>query len=376
MRNVLKAFYLNLRAFLLNVAGVFFPSEAPPLASPARILFIRIDRIGDMVLSTPAIRAIKEKYPSAELCVLASPVTAPLLAADPRVGKVIVWDSSRGWRGALETVRKLREARFDLAIDPRADYEIKTALIAFASGAKVRAGYALYGRGIFFNLRAAPPKERGHFVEEAFEVLKPLGIKRAGREPELCISGGAEAEASAFLKNSGADEKDFLAAVHPGGCYPSQRWFPDKFVEVIRGLMEKHNARVLLIGSGQERELVDDIADRASKGPDKKNIIKIIDFKMDVLSALIRKCRIFIGNNSGPLHIAAALRIPSVSTMGPTDPVRWRPLGSDQIVLKGNAPCDSCRRGSRGTHECMKDITAAMVLASAERLLNSQRGGK
>ena len=376
MRNVLKAFYLNLRAFLLNVAGVFFPSEAPPLASPARILFIRIDRIGDMVLSTPALRALKEKYPGARLSVLASPVMAPLIESDPCVDHVIVWDRTKRWRGVIETIKSLRRSRFDLAVDPRLDYELNTALIAFASGAKVRAGYALYGRGIFFNLRAAPPKERGHFVEEAFKVLKPLGIERAGRDPELFISGGAKAEASAFLKNYGADEKGFLAAVHPGGYYPSQRWFPERFAEVIRWLMDKHNARVLLIGSGQEWELIDDIADRASKGPDKKNIIKLIDFKMDVLSALIRKCRIFIGNNSGPLHIAAALRIPSVSTMGPTDPVRWRPLGPDQIVLRGNAPCDSCRRGSRGTHECMKDITAAMVQAGAERLLNSQRGGK
>jgi len=329
-----------------------------------------------MVLSTPALRALKEKYPGARLSVLASPVMAPLIESDPCVDHVIVWDRTKRWRGVIETIKSLRRSRFDLAVDPRLDYELNTALIAFASGAKVRAGYALYGRGIFFNLRAAPPKERGHFVEEAFKVLKPLGIERAGRDPELFISGGAKAEASAFLKNYGADEKGFLAAVHPGGYYPSQRWFPERFAEVIRGLMDKHNARVLLIGSGQEWELIDDIADRASKGPDKKNIIKLIDFKMDVLSALIRKCRIFIGNNSGPLHIAAALRIPSVSTMGPTDPVRWRPLGPDQIVLRGNAPCDSCRRGSRGTHECMKDITAAMVQAGAERLLNSQRGGK
>lgn len=374
MRKLLKAFYLGFRTVLLNIAGVFFPGEVPPPDCPARILFIRIDRIGDMVLSTPAIRAVKEKYPLAELSVLASPVTAPLLEADPYVGAVIVWDSSRGWRGALETVRKLRKARFDLAIDPHTDYEIKTALIAFASGAEARAGYDSYRRGIFFTLKAAPAHERGHFVEEAFKVLKLLGIERAGREPELHISGGAEAEASAFLKNSGLDENNFLAAVHPGGYYPSQRWFPGGFAEVVCGLIEKHNAGVLLIGSGREQELLDDIIRRSSRGRGKNNVVKVINPRVDVLSALIRKCRVFVGNNSGPLHIAAALKVPSVSTMGPTDPVRWSPLGTDQIVLKGDAPCGPCQAGSGGTHECMKNITAAMVLESAESFLG--RRGK
>lgn len=369
MKAVLKNAYLNLRGMLLNGLGLFFSrGAAPSYASPAKILFIRIDRIGDMVLSTPAIWAVGEKYPSAELCVLASPVTAPLLSADPRVKRVIVWDPSRGRRGALETLRKLREARFDLAIDPCADYELKTALIAFASGAAVRAGSGLYGRGIFFNLKAAPPKERGHFVEEAFEVLKLLGIERAGREPELSINGGAEAEALAFLKNSGAEEHAFLAAVHPGGSYPSQRWHPGGFAEVIRGLIEKRGAKILLIGGGPERDLVGRIAAAAAQGPDKKNIIKVIDFKTDVLAALLRKCRLFIGNNSGPLHMAAALKIPSISTMGPTDPVRWSPLGPEQVVLRTKLPCAPCG-GVECGRDCMTDITAGMALESVERLL-------
>lgn len=352
MRNILKIIYLNVRAAFLNIAGFFFSGAAPAPASSARILFIRIDRIGDMVLSTPAIRAISEKYPSAELCVLASPVTAPLIASDPRVGSVVVWDSSLGWRGALAVVRKLREARFDLAIDPCADYGIKTAVIAFASGADVRAGYDLYGRGIFFNLKAALSAEREHFVEEAFGVLKLLGIERAGLEPELHISAGAGAEARTLLKASAAGETEYLVAIHPGGYYPSQRWSPAGFAGVIRALIEKHGAKVLLIGSGRERELVDDVADRACGGLDKKNIIKLINCRADVLAALIKKCRIFIGNNSGPLHIAAALKVPSVSTMGPTDPVKWSPRGAGQVVLKR-----------------MTEITAAMVIESAERLL-------
>ncbi|MFA6434228.1 MAG: glycosyltransferase family 9 protein [Elusimicrobiales bacterium] len=371
MRKLLKDVYLGLRAPLLNCAGRLFRAAPPPesLSRPRKILFIRIDRIGDVVLSLPAIRAVKEKYPSAEVCVLAGPVTAPLLACEPGVGRVLIWNPSRGLRKALGTVIGLRKESFDLAIDPCADHTLKTAVLAFASGAKLRAGYEAYGRGIFFNLRASLPRERGHFVEEAFGVLRLLGIGRDGREPQLHVGDGARAEASAFLKERGVDDKDFLAAVHPGGYYPSQRWSPGGFAEVLRGLMARRGAKILLIGSGAERGLVEGIAARASAGPDKKNIIEVIDPGTDVLSALIGKCRVFIGNNSGPLHLAAALGVPSVSTMGPTDPVRWSPLGPDQLVLKGSAPCGPCLSGSPGAHECMKDITAEMVLSAVERIL-------
>jgi ADP-heptose:LPS heptosyltransferase len=107
----------------------------------------------------------------------------------------------------------------------------------------------------------------------------------------------------------------------------------------------------------------------AAGGAGRGNIIQVVNVRADVLSALIGKSRFFIGNNSGPLHIAGALKIPSVSTMGPTDNVRWSPLGPDQVVLRSGPACGPCNRGSCGGHECMRALTAAAVLESVDRLL-------
>lgn len=372
MRDTLKVICLNLRAFLLNVAGVFFPRKAPPPASPARVLFIRIDRIGDLVLSTPALKAVKERYPEAELTALVSPVTAPLLAAAPGVSRVIIWDASKGWAGLAGTIKVLRDLHFDLAIDPYADYELRTALIAFLSGAKVRAGYQAYGRGIFFNVPVAPPQERAHFVKDAFGVLKALGIYAPVPDPELFISKEAQGGARKLLAESGVAEKDLLVAIHPGGYYPSQRWLPERFAEVISGLVSRYNAKILLIGGAGERELVKKIADSVTGALSERTIIKAIDLRTDVLCALIRRSRLFIGNNSGPLHMAGALKIPSISTMGPTDPVRWSPLGRDQVVLRSDLKCSPCNKGSCKSHECMNDLTVDMMMEGVESLLSKQ----
>ena len=370
MKTLLKSVYLTLRGVILNSLGVLLPRGAAPssIAAPKKILFIRIDRIGDLVLSTPALRAIKKRYPGAELTVLAGPAAAPLLASDPGVNRVIVWDASKGLREEIKVISLLKGFHFDLAIDPYAEYEAKTALIAFLSGAGTRVGYQSYGRGIFFNVEVSPMAERAHFIDETLEVLKVLGINEPRRDPELFVSEEAAAEARAFLKNSGAEKNGFLVAVHPGGYYESQRWPPESFAAVIGALIEKYGAKVLLIGGLAERELVENIAAGVAGGPGDKNIIKAVNLKTDLLCALMRESRLFIGNNSGPLHIASALKIPSISTMGPTDPVRWYPFGPAQVVLRSELPCSPCNKGLCKTHECMKNITPEMMLENVKRL--------
>ncbi len=371
MKAVLKSVYLNLRRLFLNGLGFLLPRSAAPsaYASPARILFVRIDRIGDIVLSTPAISALKERYPAAELTVLSSPVTAPLLAADPRINRVIVWDVSKGWAGLVVIMKIIRGLRFDLVIDPHAEYEVKTALIAFMSGAKIRAGYEVYGRGVFFNVTVAPAKERVHFVKEAFGVLRALGIEAPVGEPKLFPSKEAQGEAGKLLAGYGVNENDLLIAVHPGGYYPSQRWLPERFAWVIAGLMSRYKTKILLIGSASERELVEKIAGSIAGTLSDRTIIKAVDLRTDVLGALIRHSSLFIGNNSGPLHMAGALKVPSISTMGPTDPVRWYPLGSDQVVLRSNLKCSPCNIGGCKSHECMNDLTVDMMMEGVEGLL-------
>ncbi len=368
MRESLKYLYLGFRTVLLRLLGVFLRLPAMSSGSPERILFIRIDRLGDMVLSTPALKAIKEKYPSARLSVLASPAAAGLLDGNPYVNEVYVWDESQGPAALLKTIKNLRAARFDLAVDPRPGYELGTAIIAFLSGARVRAGYDSHGRGVFLNLTTPVPLPGAHFSSEAFGVLKLIGIEGPGSSPELFIRPEAVAEAGNILKVRGVEESDIVVALHPGGYYPSQRWPADRFAAVARALMARYGAKILLIGSPGETGIIEAIISLLSAA-DRNNVVRTENLGIGTLCALIARSRLFIGNNSGPLHMAGALNIPSVSTMGPTDEGRWRPIGRNQIVLKAGLSCLSCGKGDCDTHECMNAITAEMMLENAERLL-------
>lgn len=369
MKKLLKNVYLALRTFLLARAGAFlWPAErADAFTLPRKILFIRIDRLGDMALSTPAFKAIKEKFPSSELCVLAAPFPAGLIEGDPSVDKIYLWEPGKGVSALVRRILELRRSGFDLAIDPYFGPELKTALIAFLSGAPFRAGYDINGRGIFFNIRAREDLCRSHFAEEAFGVLKAVGISRGAGVPELFITPGSEVEARGILERSGVGPKDPLISVHAGGYYPSQRWPAERFAGVIETLTAAHKARIMLIGSSSEAGVTEAVFSALGEQA-KSRVFKAVDLKPGTLCALIRRSKLFIGNNSGPLHLAAALKVPSVSTMGPTDPVKWTPLGADQVVLRTSLPCAGCGKGRCGTG-CMLDITVSAVLEAADKFI-------
>lgn len=358
MNKILKPVYLWSRSLLLACAGLLIKGSVPAgyVPAPRKLLFIRIDRLGDMVMSTPVLRAIKARSPSVRLTVLASAVNAPLLAGNPFVDEVIVWNPGRTWLGALVCLRHLHAAGFDAVIDPLPEYDLETALIAFFSGASYRLGYDIAGRGALFSVAVRPPDQALHFIEETFYLVKAMGIEQRGEKPELFSTPGAETAAARILEESGVGALP-LIAVHPGGHYASQRWPAERFAAVVAWLLIKYKAAVLLIGSASEGGPLAVIELAVSAGRGQKCVVKAVDLPADVLAALLRRCVLFVGNNSGPLHMAGALGVPAVSTMGPTDPVRWSPRGAGQAVLK--AP--SAR---------LDAISAEEMIVAAEKLLD------
>ena len=188
MKSILKITYLNLRRALLSILGLFFVKRLQDFRlehGVKKILFIRIDRIGDLVLSTPALRSFKRAFPHTELVVLASPSNQSLLLYNPHVDKVFAYDQNKRLSDKVRIIRQLRAHGFDLAIDPYPDYELKTALIALLSGAKWRIGYSSYGRQIFFNLNGPMLVKDKHLVDLALDILKPLGIVVNDKKPEI-----------------------------------------------------------------------------------------------------------------------------------------------------------------------------------------------
>jgi len=373
VKNTLKSIYLNFRKYLFRVFAIFisqkrvFHDRSGPEVK--KILFIRIDRLGDLVLSTPAIKAIKETYPRSKLVVLASRANCSLLENNPYVDHTVIYDPSKNLWTKIRNILQLRNYRFDLAIDPYADYELKTALIAFLSGAKKRIGYVSYGREIFFNLRAPEIEKEKHFVDLTIDVLKPIGVISKENNPEIFLVGDEKKWARNWLKERRLGTKP-IVGIHPGAYYESQRWPSENFAEIVCQLKKDNSVDLILFGGPGDEMQIDRIASLSGE-----DIVTYITDDLRQFSVLVSCCRVFICNNSGPLHIAVAVNTPTISFMGPTHKNRWMPIGDIHKVLRiDDLSCIGCNLGycKIKTHDCMELISPQMVMDAAEELLKTK----
>lgn len=375
MKKIVLRFYLALRSVLLLPLRLFTGRPARGFGEPGKVLLIRIDRIGDMVMTMPAAREIKKKFPRAKVYFLAGRVAGGLLSADPHVDGVFEYPEGKGLLAMLRLIAALRAERFSLAVDFIPDHTLRTALLALMSGAALRLGYDVSGRGAFFNMPVKPEFEGKHALGTVLDLLRPMGIDAPDTALELYVPGTAKRAMAGFLALNGVSAGDFVAAVHPGGYYPSQRWMPEGFGSVMTWLIEEYRARILVIGSSAEAALLSRVAGFVPAGK-KRHVIQAVDMDAGDLSALLERCALFFGNNSGPLHMAGALGLPCVSIMGPTDPVKWSPLGARQAVLRSPRPCSPCSLGYCEEHGCMKAITHAMAVDAIRRLIGPAGAGR
>ncbi len=372
VKNYIKNIYLSFRKYFFRFLAILISQNRSryAISSPEvnKILFIRIDRVGDLVLSTPAIKALKEKYPHSKLIVLASRSNYSLLENNPYVDQTLIYDAKQSLLMKLKSIKHLRTFGFDMAVDPYVDYELKTALIAFLSGATKRIGYASHGREILFNLPAPEIDENEHFADLTLGVLKPLGIIPKERNPEIFLAEDEKKWASNWLSKRKLDSRP-VVGIHPGAYYESQRWPPDHFSELIRELGKAETRELILFGGPGDEMLLDSIV--SSIGSD---IRTYIPDDLRKFAALLSCCSVFICNNSGPLHIAVAVNTPTISLMGPTRKDRWMPIGSIHRVLRiDDLPCIGCGLGycKIKTHDCMRLITAEMVMDVIDEVVSN-----
>jgi ADP-heptose:LPS heptosyltransferase len=172
------------------------------------------------------------------------------------------------------------------------------------------------------------------------------------------------------LKEKGADESDFLIGCHPGGHFSSQRWPIDNFSRLADEIIERYNAKIIIIGNHAEKKLIGKMK-QLMKGQG----LEFIGLPLDKVTALISLFGLFIANNSGPLHIACALNIPTVSTMGPTDPFLWWPQGENHIVLRNEMDCSPCSKPVCTKHACMRSISVEEMMAAVDSQIKRIKHG-
>ncbi len=342
------------------------PPFAVPAGEPRTILFLRIDRIGDMVLSLPALRALKSRFPRAKLTVLASPSNQALLRHDPDVDEVLVLNSGRRRLLHLPAlVTRLRRRRFSLVLDPLPAEDPTVLLLSLLCGADRRVGFGGSLRSRLYHTVLPPPPPTRHFRDLTCDLIRLFGNVDDPGLPRLVLGSEEKDFARRWFAEQGLAESAVIG-IHPGGYYPSQRWPLEHHVALIRLLKAGSPGQVLLLGGEAEVPLIQEIRRRCEL-----DLPVFISRDLRRAAALIARCRIFIGNNSGPLHLAAALGRPTVSFRGPTRSGRWSPLGGPHRVLERRGlSCLGCEKGicPRKTHECLVGVSPAEVFAAVEDL--------
>jgi heptosyltransferase-2 len=332
------------------------------------ILFLRYDRIGDMVLSTAALKALKRAYPQAKITVLASERNHEILTHNPHVDEILIY------QGILWFIKTMRSRRYDLVIDPFLTYELKQAFMTYLAGGEYRIGFEGWGREIFFNLRGPAVSTPKRMVDHLLDLVEQLGGNRHGCVPEVFLTDEEQQWASEVLSKKGIDEHELIVAIHPGAYYPSQRWPTTRFGELARRIHEQYKARVILLASRDEKDLLKKLKEVAGK--------KVQDFSglgLRGLMALLAQCDLLICNNSGPLHIASALKIRTVSMVGPTVTPLWLPYGKHDVVISKRLSCSPCNKAVCKDHECMESITVDEVFEAVKSQItrmHSKRKGR
>jgi len=338
---------------------------------PASLLVRATNWLGDAVMTTPALAGVRAGFPGARIVLLAKPPVAELFRHHPDVDEVSVYERPGRHEGALGRLRlaaELRHRRFDGALLLQNAFD--AALIAFLARIPERAGYPTDGRRLLLSLPVPLTRDilERHEVEYYLCLLDGLGVPRTGTPAlKLAVTRGEREAMATRLASLGIGRGAPIVAINPGATYGSaKRWYPDRFAAVADTLSGEWGAAVVVVGSPAEAPLAGEIEAAMRKAP--VNLAGKTTVRE--LMALLSLSSFLVSNDSGPMHIGAALGVPLVAIFGPTDWRRTSPWTGRARVVRVDVDCSPCmlRVCDRG-HECMLGVTAGMVIDAARELL-------
>jgi lipopolysaccharide heptosyltransferase II len=357
-----------------------------------KILLIRLRLIGDVVFTTPAIRALRRTCPDAHLDYLVERGAAPVVAHNPHLDHVIVVEHRRGLQRLADDARlatRLRRARYDAVVDfhggPRASW------LALVTGAPVRVGYRVAGRAWMYTRVVDRPAElrARHSVENQWDLLAALDPAldappdRARDAVEIGEDRDAVARVTKWLQSPSMGRDPEVVVVHVSAGNPFRRWPEHAFVELVAALAcGSANRRIILTAGPSDADAARRIAGAARARLGEGGAPAVVDFPdLDLaeLRAVVARAALFVGGDSGPLHVASATATPIVGVFGPTLPERSAPWRDPALVTEpvepDPLPCRPCdqRVCAPGDFRCLSALPPARVVAAAERALARER---
>ncbi|MBI5193081.1 MAG: lipopolysaccharide heptosyltransferase II [Nitrospirae bacterium] len=337
-----------------------------------KIIIFLPNWIGDAVLSLPAIYRIREIFPSARISVIGLPHVTELFYESPYVDDKMSYPLKKNKSDILPAASEIRKGRYDLAV--LFPNSLRSALIARLAGIPLRCGYIRDGRGLLLNFPVKLSKEirKVHQSEYYLNIASAFDFNPDTLPtPKLYLSKQEEQNAEEFLKKNDITPEDLLIGINPGAAYgSSKRWYPERYGSVARTLIRKYKSKIIIFGSLKETDIGNEIASLA-EAPVLNAAGKT---SVRELMALIHRCKCIITNDSGPMHIAAALGIPVTAIFGSTDPVKSGPSGEGHVVIKKDVPCSPCFLRTCPTDlKCMDLISVEDVLEGVAKIDRSKK---
>jgi heptosyltransferase-2 len=326
--------------------------------------------IGDVVMTFPAIAAVRETLPAARITVLVKPWVADLVRMHPAVDEVLVYERPgrhEGSGGILKLARELRARRFDAAI--LLQNAIEAAIIARLAGIPVRAGYSTDARGLLLThpVRLEARIKTVHQSLYYVEMLEALGLTQSRAPLALTPTEAQRIAAEQHLVRFGIAGRRPIVGMAPGAAYgPAKRWFPERFAAVADRLAQRHACPILLFGSDGDRASTEAVQSAA-----KSALVDVAGrTNLSDAIALIACCDLFVTNDSGLMHVAGALGVPTVAIFGSTNPKTTYPLGERTVLIRRPVDCSPCLKQECPTDfRCMDLVTVDEVVDESVRLL-------
>ena len=334
-----------------------------------RIVLVQTAFLGDVILTTPLVAALRRRFPTAEIAMLVTPAATALVAAHPGLDRVLLDDkrgSGRGARGLFRLVRMLRRERFTIAL--AAHKSLRTALALRAAAIPRRIGFATAPGAALYTDRVPRPPD-GHDRDRLLALLAPLDIvpDAAATHPWIGVDATTRARATTLLAPH--DDGRPFAAICPGSAWRTKRWPAHAFAALVRHL-DADGYRCLLLGGPDERALTAEVAAAAAG--------RAVDLggatDLALLAAVVARAAIVVSNDSGPMHVASALDVPQVAIFCATVPAQgYGPLGRRAVVVERDLSCRPCGRHGgercpRGTDDCMELVGVDDVRAAVDRV--------
>ncbi|MCK4658924.1 MAG: lipopolysaccharide heptosyltransferase II [Phycisphaerae bacterium] len=342
---------------------------------------IKPSSLGDIVHALPVLHGLRRRFPQARIDWLVAKSCAGLLAGHPDIAELVIFDRRRFGRlgRSLEAgvefhrfLRMLRRRGYDLAIDLQGLF--RSGFLALASGAPVRIGFADARElsWVFYTHRISVPADVVHAAEKNYAVAHLLGFSDVDMTFDLALGEAERCNGARMLQAAGLADGARFAAVLPGARWETKRWFPERFAEVVDELASEHHLTSVLMGGPDERRACESIAGRCRCQP--INLAGRTGLRE--LAAILAQAAVVLCHDSAPMHLAAALGVPMVCILGPTNPARTGPYRTDATILQAGLPCVPCylRKLShcRFNHECMHTISPTEVTGAIASILQKQ----